>query len=214
MRPLICLSLVLLGATGALAQRGGAGGTGGGGLAGGRLRGGMPNSAGNPGMPILSPIPLVQAIPALGLGTPRPDMGGLNTFQRPVSVFPGYPYQYISGGYSPYPLLQNILVVQSAPPLRNTEPPAPPKPAQLIIWESASASSRETPVAAEQRVYVVALKDGKTISAAAVWVQDNVLHYIDSEGAHKRESLEAIDRDSTRQLNRAQNLELRLPPPR
>jgi len=43
-----------------------------------------------------------------------------------------------------------------------------------------------------------------------VWVQDNVLHYVDSEGAHKRVSLTAIDRDVTRRMNQAQNLDLRV----
>jgi len=156
----------------------------------------------NPGIPTFSPIPPLQPIPPLGLSAPP-----IHRVARPAPFFPGYSY-IPAGGYTAPPPSQNFVVLQVTPqPSVNPEPP--PKPPQSMIWESGKA----TPESSDQRTYTIALKDGTALSAAAVWVQDNVLHYVDSEGAHKRVSLTAIDRDVTRRMNQAQNLDLRLPPP-
>ena len=191
MRFLICLSLVLSAATGVFAQRGGS-----------VRMGGPVGVAPNAGMPALSPIPPLQPIPALGLSAPA-----VHPSARPFGVFPAYSY-FPTGGYAASPPVQNFVVLQVAPqPSPNPEPP--PKPPTSMIWESGNAA----PVAQEQRAFAIALKDGTTVSAAAVWAQDNVLHYVDTEGAHKRVALAAIDRDITRRMNQAQNLVLQLPPP-
>jgi hypothetical protein len=81
-----------------------------------------------------------------------------------------------------------------------------------MIWEAPEQSAERLPIE-EPRTFAIALKDGTTVSAAAVWVQDNVVHYVDSEGAHRRAPLDTIERDITARLNREQNLVLRLPPP-
>jgi len=199
-RLLMWSGLVMFAATCALAQRGGPG------FGGGRI-----GVAPNPRMPP-APIPWVGPIPPLGPTAPGFPGGGNRSVLRPGATFFG-PYipsvGYPSGGYPVSPSTQNVIVLQSVP---ETPPPPPPKPAKLMIWEAPGQAAPEAPVASEPRAFAIALKDGTTISAAAVWAQDNLAHYIDAEGAHKRVPLSAIDREVTLRLNRARNLVLRLPP--
>jgi len=196
-RFLICLSVALLTASGALAQRGGAGFGGGG------------RVAPNPGMPGMSPIPFVRPIPPAGM---IPPGFGSGRALRPSGAVFG---PYVSGGYGltdgygVSPSLQNVILLQSAP---EAIPVAPPKPIQSMIWEAPAQPNAERPVVEDPPAFAIALKNRTTISAAAVWVQGNDVHYVDADGAHKQVALDAIDRDATRQLNRTRNLVLRLPP--
>jgi len=78
--------------------------------------------------------------------------------------------------------------------------------------ESLPAATGPPPTAhAEEASFVIALSDGSHHSAIAVWVQNDVLHYIDSEGKHHQVPLQSIDRQSTRQLNRERKLDFWLP---
>lgn len=201
MRLLVGMSLMLLAGTGALAQRGGPA----------RMGGGPIEVAPNPGLPTVSPIPALQPIPALGLASQGFGGGGANFPRRPFGVS-GYPVYPVTGGYSAYPQMQNVVVLQAAPQATVISAPPPTRPPQSMIWEAPEVSAERLP-REEPRAFAIALKDGTTVSASAVWVQDNILHYVDTEGAHKRATLDTIDRDITRRLNQAQNLVLRLPPP-
>ena len=58
---------------------------------------------------------------------------------------------------------------------------------------------------------MIALRDGRKLSAAAVWVQQNELHYVDADNANGRVPLSAVDRTATRELNQERHLNLRLP---
>jgi len=169
----------------------------------------------NAGIPTVAPIPLLQPIPALGLASPG-FAGGYGRIAVPqpgygIGAYPIYPV--LGGGYAANPAVQNFVVLQTAPPPAVIEV-APPKPIQSTLWEAPGLKSGEQPASEEPRTYSIALKDGSTVSAAAVWVQDSAVHYMDADGGHKQVPLEAIDREITRRLNRAQNLVLRLPPPR
>ena len=162
----------------------------------------------NPGMPSVSPIPSVRPIPPVGMA---PGFG----FGRPLRPNAALLGPYFSGGYAltpdygVSPSLQNVIVLQPA-----AEPlPAPPsKPPQSMIWEAPAQTPVAAPVVEDPPSFAIALKNGTKISAAAIWVQGNDVHYMDADGAHKQVALDAIDRDATRQLNRARNLVLRLPP--
>ena len=55
------------------------------------------------------------------------------------------------------------------------------------------------------------LKDGKTLSAAAVTAQGAALQIVDPDGGHQRVPLDAIDREATRRRNAERNLRLQLP---
>jgi hypothetical protein len=122
----------------------------------------------------------------------------------------GFPFWggYDYGGYAPAPADQ-------APPVNNNvvfEPPPvfvpPPEPIHSSIQNFTPAASNAPPA-----FYVIALKNGSRVDAAAVWVQGNDLRYVDAEDQNRRVSLADIDRTATRELNQARNLNLRLPPP-
>jgi hypothetical protein len=115
----------------------------------------------------------------------------------------GYDY----GGYAPAPAEQSA-------PVNNIvfEPPPvfvpPPEPIHSSIQNFTPAASNAPPA-----FYVIALKNGSRLDAAAVWVQGNDLRYVDSDDQNHRVPLADIDRTVTRELNQARNLNLRLPPP-
>ena len=56
--------------------------------------------------------------------------------------------------------------------------------------------------------------DTNTDKVDAIHENDNVcLSYVDPDGQHRRVSLNTVDREATRRVNRERKLELRLPPP-
>jgi hypothetical protein len=92
------------------------------------------------------------------------------------------------------------------------EPPpvvvAPPPPIHSSIQELKPPPSNSPPA-----LYVIALKNGSRLDAAAVWVQGNDLRYVDGDDQNRRVPLADVDRAATRELNQARNLVLRVPPP-
>jgi hypothetical protein len=84
----------------------------------------------------------------------------------------------------------------------------PPEPIHSSIQNFKPVASNEPPA-----FYVIALKNGSHLAAAAVWVQGNDLRYVDADDQNRRVPLADIDRMATRELNQARNLNLRLPPP-
>lgn len=191
--------MFLLAAATALAQRGG--------LVTGGPAGGFPSGgfAFGAGLPPLAPIPTLRPLPAFVPGVAP----GAAAFGFPRRFGAGF-FPYIAlGGYAVYPPSQNIVLVQAPPQPELRRAADPPKPAQPRIWEAPAAEDRRTP--GEVKSFRIAFKNGPTAAATAVWVEDNILHYVDQEGVHWRTGLDTVDRDVTRRLNQAQNLVLRLP---
>jgi hypothetical protein len=122
-------------------------------------------------------------------------------------IGPGYWGGYGYGGYAPAygepaPVVNDI--VFEAPPVILP----PPEPIHSSIQDLKPAASTAPPA-----FYVIALKSGEHLDAAAVWVQGNDVRYVDADDLNHRVPLADVDRASTRQLNQARNLNLRLPPP-
>jgi len=153
------------------------------------------------------PAALGSGLPPLQQTAPRipPPRG------HHIPIGPGYGggfwggYGY--GGYAPVapepaPVVNNI--VFEAPPVILP----PPEPIHSSIQDFKPAASSAPPA-----FYVIALKNGSRLDAAAVWVQGNDLRYVDADDQNRRVSLADIDRAATRELNQARNLNLRLPPP-
>lgn len=59
-------------------------------------------------------------------------------------------------------------------------------------------------------VYLVAMKSGEVYTALAYWLEDGTVHYITTKHAHNRASLELVDVEMSRQLNRERGLEFAL----
>src|SRR5207302_5098547 len=105
-------------------------------------------------------------------------------------------------GYSPQP---NVVIVQ--PPLApQANVLEPPREVHLIIHEYPPPAPTTEP-----QTFGIVLKDGSTRSATAVLVNDNMLKYVDPEGQNLQVSLDEVDRDATRKLNRQKNLNFWLP---
>jgi len=97
-----------------------------------------------------------------------------------------------------------IILQQSEPP---TPPPPPPPPAQPELREYMWRESKNDPSA----TFTILSKDGNSISAVAVWVQNNTVLHIAPNGEAGQIPLNAVDRQATRAVNAARNLILSLP---
>ncbi len=159
------------------------------------------------GLPSLTPIPAVR-MPAPGL-----RVGPRASFARnPAPFFPVYFGGYDEFGYTASTPAPNVLIVQQ-PPAYLMLQEAPRQTAAGEVHEYTLAPS--TPPAAtdeEPPAFAIVLRDGSVHSAAAVTVQDDVLHYVEPDGRHMRVALSAVDREATQRRNRDRKLNLQLPP--
>ena len=198
MRKVPWISVFLLVAAQAFAQRGGGGHAGGGHAVGG---GSGHQSSTHIGLPPVRPIP-----PLDGAGRGRHYGGRAYTSG-------GYPY---AAGYDyGYAQAPNEVVVEQAPPpvIVQQAPPPPPQPPRPALYEYKPGSLPEPGPPAEPRTFAIILRDGSVHEAMAVWVQEDTLHYMDSDGRHRQTPLDAVDRQSSRRVNRERQLELNIPAP-
>ncbi len=161
-------------------------------------------------------IPPVAPIPPLGINAPFSAFdhrfGFPHRLFEPSGFFPsGFPFS--AGGFDyEYPAAPNIIIVQQ--PASQIVVQEKPREVRPEIREYKQTTPTEAvPSEAERPAFVVALKDDSTHSAVAVWVQDDFLHYVDPEGRHRQVSLDQVDHDATRKLNRERKLNLWLPAP-
>ena len=89
-------------------------------------------------------------------------------------------------------------------------PAPPPQPPQPQVWDYTNTNPPETAQVPPAEFSVVG-KDHVTHSAAAVWAQGGMLHFIDADGAGGQMALNAVDREATRQANLAKGLRLQVP---
>ena len=114
-------------------------------------------------------------------------------------------YGYAAGYPEIAPIVNNLVVFEQA---GAQVPPPPPEPIHSSIQDLKPAANEAPPA-----FFVIALKNGTRLTAAAVWVQGNDLRYVDADDQNRRVSLADVDRAMTRELNQARNLNLRLPAP-
>lgn len=123
-----------------------------------------------------------------------------------------YPPSYAAAPY-PYPVDPTTIIVP--PPPRNVAPPREVHP--LVVDYSDKDWPAEAPTQAAAAAalpdFAIVLKNGTTLSATTVVATDNVLHYVDPDERHMQIAMSEVDRDATRKLNLAHNLNLHLPSP-
>jgi len=87
-------------------------------------------------------------------------------------------------------------------------PPPPPEPVRPVThdysWPAQASDAA--------KVFSLVLKDGTVRFAIAVWIQDDMLHYVMQDRTAGRTPLDALDREATRRLNAEGRLNLTLPP--
>jgi hypothetical protein len=88
----------------------------------------------------------------------------------------------------------------------------PPHEVQPVIHDYTTPdSNKATSATGESPAFGIVLKDGSTRSAVAVVVDEDGLKYTDPEGRNLQISLDKVDREATRNLNRERNLSFWLP---
>lgn len=172
----------------------------------------------NAGIPPLGAIPPL-GVNRLGVDVLRLSLPGFNLGFNPAfgrgfgfgGFYPygAYPLLPVTGGYG-YGEGPNVIVLQ---PIQIPQaPPRPPEIAHPVLHEyPAPAESPEKAAAGVQPTFTLAMTDGSTHPAILVWVQDDVLHYIDPAGKRLHGPIRTLDRAATERLNREKNLELHLP---
>jgi hypothetical protein len=85
-------------------------------------------------------------------------------------------------------------------------PPALPAP-------PANDQSQPPPTASDTSsiIFLIAMKDHTVFPAVAYWVEGDTLNYITAQGVRNRVSLDLVDRDFSKQLNRERSLDFALP---
>jgi hypothetical protein len=153
---------------------------------------------------------------------PAPVTPGLSGRPHPARPFaPIFPLGFGGYGFGGYDYsyapqaAPSVVVVGPPPPAYVPVPERPPETATMVIheYQPLSAGATQAPEG-DQPLFAIVLKDSTILSASAVVVQTDALHIVDSDGAHQRVPLEAVDREATRRVNRERKLQLQLPPGR
>jgi hypothetical protein len=149
-----------------------------------------------------------------GSGPLRNRMGAGFRGVRPFERFHPYGSPLFDDGYGfgypsdfDYPLSPDTMVEQPARPIIIRQAPSP------VVKSVIQNFDVGAPAGADESTFVVALKDGSRVSATAVWVQGEVVHFVDTDDRSRQVPLASVERELTRKLNQQRNLNLRLPPP-
>lgn len=118
----------------------------------------------------------------------------------------GYYWDYPRYGDSGYGFEPPPLLVTPASPAPDPVSPPPPPPNPVLheySWPEAAGDSRTA--------FAIVSKNGTVQRAIAVWVQEDRLCFITTEGVREDLLLSDIDRQTTAQLNSELKLKLALP---
>jgi hypothetical protein len=146
-----------------------------------------------------------------GVGRGGFSRGGFQRDRFRGNGFTWLPYGsgYANDGFVPY---YDSRPYEYTPQPNIIVQPPPPREARPVIIEypqpvPAPASRAE----GEPQNFGIVLKDGSTLSAIAVVVSHDVLHYVDPQERNMEISISEVDRDATLKLNRERKLTLSLP---
>ncbi|MCZ2078601.1 MAG: hypothetical protein LC130_26850 [Bryobacterales bacterium] len=91
----------------------------------------------------------------------------------------------------------------------------PPVDLQQTIVRRQRPSGRSDTSGERSSVYfLIAAKDGSVYSAAGYWVEDDILHFITTDGRHDRLEMAEVDRALSEKLNQGRRVAFGLPPPK
>jgi len=164
-----------------------------------------------PGSPLVALPPRVAHGPhALPLAVPFPVFygGGFYDYEAPPAPMAPYSQDaYQVPGYEqmtqpPVVIINQYFKPDAANPVlrdySNTSLPAP--------QESNNAAGTD-----QQVMFLVAMKDHTIFPAVAYWVEGDTLNYITVQGAKNSVSLDLVDREFSKQINKERNVEFGLP---
>jgi hypothetical protein len=208
---------------GTLANPGGvSASTGGGGF--GRLiypGTGAPVAVRNPRLPgsplVAAPVPQVQhRSHGVALAVPYPVFYGGNYYDydapsAPVAGYSQYNAQY-SNGYDqtqpPVVIINQYFKPDTANPVMHDYSNVP-LPESAPQGPNAGDSAVNT--SDQQVMFLIAMKDHTIYPVIAYWVEGDTLNYITLQGAKNSISLDLVDRDFSKQINKERKVEFGLP---
>jgi hypothetical protein len=92
-------------------------------------------------------------------------------------------------------------------------PDAPPpvagytQPTSLPVQESRVTAENQD----KETIFLIAMKDHTIYAAKAYWVEENTLNYVTIQGSQNSASMDLVDRDLSRRLNRDRQVAFGLP---
>jgi hypothetical protein len=107
----------------------------------------------------------------------------------------------------------------SGPPVAPSQPviihqyfngPPPNMASQTPPIEGAAPAAGQ-PLAPVDSYYLIAYKDHSVYPVLSYWLEDKTLHYVTTQNTHNQASLDLIDLDLTRTLNKARNVPFSFP---
>jgi hypothetical protein len=177
---------------------------------------GAPVAVRNPRLPgsplVAAPVPQVpHRSHGLAVAVPYPVFYGGNyyDYDAPSAPMAGYS-QYQGAGYDqmtqpPVVIINQYFRPDTANPVLRDYSNAPlPAPQQAPDDQAASTAE-------QQVMFLIALKDHTIFPAIAYWVEGDTLNYITVQGAKNSVSLDLVDRDFSKQINKERKVEFGLP---
>jgi len=177
---------------------------------------GAPVAVRNPRLPgsqlVATPVPQVaHGSHGIAVAVPYPVFYGGNyyDYDAPSAPMAGYS-QYPGTGYDqvtqpPVVIINQYFKPDTANPVVRDYSNVPlPAPQQVPDDQAATTAD-------QQVMFLVALKDHTIFPAIAYWVEGDTLNYITVQGAKNSVSLDLVDRDFSKQINKERKVEFGLP---
>lgn len=122
-------------------------------------------------------------------------------------------YPYPQQPVAPAPIVVvNNTVVPAPAPLLVVNPDYTPEVAKPVMREYSNISNPyENFTPADQKIYLLALKDGTLRQSVAFWTEGDMLHYVQPDHAQNSIPVVNLDRESTKRFNSERGISIRLP---
>lgn len=131
----------------------------------------------------------------------------------PTAAYSQYNAQY-GNGYDqttqpPIVIINQYFKPDSANPVVRDYSNVPlPEPGQ---FQTPPANNDQSATGDQQVMFLIAMKDHTIYPAIAYWVEGDTLNYITVQGVKNSVSLDLVDRDFSKQINKERNVEFGLP---
>ncbi len=103
-----------------------------------------------------------------------------------------------------------IIYIVPGPPSTAVVTTAPQQAQNGVVTYVVPPRNGEATESTAPRLYLIALKNSSIYSAAEYWVEDDTLHYVTAHGVHNQVSIDQLDMELTKRLNRERGLDFRL----
>jgi len=187
---------------------------------------GAPVAVRNPRLPgsplVAAPVPQVaHGTHGIAVAVPYPVFYGGNYYDYDAPPAPTAPYSQYNAQYGngydqmtqpPIVIINQYFKPDTANPVLHDYSNVPlPEPARKGGNAGDSAVNTAVNSSDQQVMFLIAMKDHTIYPAIAYWVDGETLNYITVQGAKNSVSLDLVDRDFSKQINKERNIEFGLP---